>query len=438
MVIDPDKIQEGQEGESKMEKSEEEKMAEEINKAGEEAVAEAGAVPTESDEIIQDPAATDEEREKATSLSEEAEQAKSDLAGEVEKDQTLLQRIRSGKPGKLARIGAVLMGVLQAKGAMAEAKKPTEPEEEGTIKTAETIDGEQQKFTGPGEEKITVNLDKEEVAIEQPTAEAEESTEKIEDESETKEGETGPEQLEPGVNYMSEKAQELIGDSKELLADLEDMDTPVVIGTMVDLVGTKEEASVAGGSFRVGIDAKGTGAFAFPATQFSERAREKLSLDENAVYLILNEEKLSEKMKDRVIYHESRHAKHYGERKKTNPEDDRGCMRYPELPQEANEMIEEIITNGETLDWLEAELQNSESKYTKEDLKRMIKNEKINFKDNYQGYYSGRYGESKNIPYKGGTPYGEYEVDDEIDKYTEDMFKKYNVIEVLGETDLET
>lgn len=235
------------------------------------------------------------------------------------------------------------------------------------------------------------------------------------------------EKFESGINYSSEKAHEQLEQYERFYEDLKDSETPVIITTTEDLMANlsdKERASF-------GLRSLNVMAFAFHAKQMTDKTIEKLGLQEDAMYIQFHDIK-KERQEDgyRVAYHEGRHAKHQIDYHEENPDSRSNIIRYPEISEKLNSLIEEMITNMETIQFLDNQQKNPDSTIlTKEEfsvLDEQIQKEKEYCIRNYLAYYRDRYGKDFDLPC------GEWEVDDKIDSVVEKIWIDNNLNDALA------
>lgn len=234
------------------------------------------------------------------------------------------------------------------------------------------------------------------------------------------------ERFDSGINYSSDKAREELEQYERLYEDLKDSDTPVIITTTEDLMAHLSEDERA--SF--GLSSLYVMAYAFHAKQMSDKVIKKLKLQDNAMYIQFHNID-GEKQEDayRVAYHEGRHARHQIDYYEKNPDAKTNIIRYPEISEKLNTLIEELITNSETIKFLEDQKDNpSSSILTKQELANVseqIQREKEYGVRNYLQYYRTRYGKNFDLPC------GEWELEDKVDKVVEKIWVDNNLNDAL-------
>lgn len=236
------------------------------------------------------------------------------------------------------------------------------------------------------------------------------------------------ERFESGINYTSEEAQAELEQYERFYEDLKDSEIPVIIGTSEDI--TKHLSDEWKAKFQVGQ--LNTMAFAYHAQQMSDKAIDRLQLQENAVYIQFHNIE-GEKKEDayRIAYHEGRHARHQIDYHKDNPDARTGVIRFSEISEIANKYIEEMVTNEETINFLLDQQKDLENSILTEEeqvnLGEQIKREKIYCMENYLKYYKERYGKDTELPC------GEWAREDEVDTMVEKIWVNNNLNETLAE-----
>lgn len=239
--------------------------------------------------------------------------------------------------------------------------------------------------------------------------------------------ETDSERHASGLHYASPESAEKLKNYERFYPDLMESEAPIIVGYTDDII--KNSDPVTKDMYKLQND--NVAAFTYFGSQFSPELRKKLGMEENAIYIQYGEKYTNPATLVRVAYHEGRHAKHYANHRLTNPEDKTLINRFPELSGDVNKYVEEIMTNSETLEFLEQQKADSAGTLLTEgeykDIDRIIKEEKIYFRSNYFDYYRGKYGRTFNVPC------GEGEPKDSLDSSMEQLFKKHKIIEIMGE-----
>jgi hypothetical protein len=239
--------------------------------------------------------------------------------------------------------------------------------------------------------------------------------------------ETDSEKYASGLHYASPESAEKLKNYERFYPDLMESEVPIIVGYTDDII--KHADPVTKDLYKLQND--NIAAFTYFGSQLSPELGKKLGMEENAIYVQYGEKYTNPATLVRVAYHEGRHAKHYADHRLTNPEDKTLINRFPELSGDVNKYVEEIMTNSETLEFLEQQKADSagtlltEEEY--EDIDRIIKEEKIYFRSNYFNYYRNKYGRTFNVPC------GEGEPKDSLDNSMEQLFKKHKIIEIMGE-----